>query len=608
MYRIRLVSGQERLYRSIQELTAGVQRGEVTAGAEIYHQRTERWLSVESHPHYRMAVEGGTVTRTSRLKFTRPSSPIPTSGVRPTPPAAQRPGEGDIEELNRLLLLLDPLPTPSQRAAPEPPSVQSPPDLSLVRPDPIPASMMSDDSQPTFGTILRLEDLEPAPTRAEDAPLDVIRDERILHEDEEVEQEAKTPVETASLEPTTAFAAEGVTDLGLPIEIHLDEIPVPTANRSDDVSLAVEPQHLEWREEIMPAVEATLLPTPAVGELMVESLSGNSEPTITENPLPPGPTPRRIRPMLYVAAAAIAALAVFAFTGTGDDRSQSMVTLASATPPSDVAAPLTVAASLPVAAGQTSGFPLPTAGSTGKPLPNDPRFATPGGTAPDSGPSPALLPSAPTIDLTSSGTEMVETRAAEARVGAGNGLALARNYSRTYGDLSTEFSAQMDRSGLVRLFSQTQLTTSDGLSGARRALDAATAAVRQYHAKEATIERAYQDSARALERGGATAAELRDWMTHPSLRESQEAAAESARLLGQIDAVFALLQSQAGRYRIEGSAIRFQDTDAAARYTDLQNWITRRLEHWSGQPASSVPATVQPLLAGIGLTRLPTSR
>jgi hypothetical protein len=166
----------------------------------------------------------------------------------------------------------------------------------------------------------------------------------------------------------------------------------------------------------------------------------------------------------------------------------------------------------------------------------------------------------------------------------------------------------MDRSGLVRLFSQTQLTTTDGLAGARRALDAAATAVRQYHAKEASIERAFQDSARALERNGAPAADLRDWMTHASLKESQEAAGESARLIGQIDAVFALLQSQAGRYRVEGSRIRFDDSNAAARYSDLQSWITRRLEHWSGQPASSVPNTVQPLLEGIGLTRLPATR
>ena len=69
-----------------------------------------------------------------------------------------------------------------------------------------------------------------------------------------------------------------------------------------------------------------------------------------------------------------------------------------------------------------------------------------------------------------------------------------------------------------------------------------------------------------------------------------------------------MLQAQSGRYRIGGSAVRFGDSDAAARYSELQGWITRRLEHWSGQPASSVPVTVQPILEGIGLTRLPLPR
>jgi hypothetical protein len=223
----------------------------------------------------------------------------------------------------------------------------------------------------------------------------------------------------------------------------------------------------------------------------------------------------------------------------------------------------------------------------------------------DSIPSAGVLPDAPTIDLPSAGTEALSAKAASARVPSGGGAELAKGYAASYGILEREFSAQMDRAGLVRLFSQTQLTTNDGLAGARRALDAATGAVRQYHVMEGVIEKAYQDSARALERSGES---LRDWMTHPTLKESKEAADEGTRLLGQIDAVFALLQAQAGRYQVNGNAVHFNDADAGARYAELQGWITRRLEHWSGQPTSSVPTTVKPILEGIGLTRLPVSR
>ncbi|HQR17198.1 MAG TPA: hypothetical protein PK948_02440 [Gemmatimonadales bacterium] len=598
MYRIRLASGQEQVYRSIQELTAGVQRGEVTAESEIYHQRTERWLSIESHPHYRMAVDGGTATRQSRLKFTRPSSPIANTGVRPTPPAAGRPDQGDLEELNRLLVLLDPLPTPAQRAEPPMPAVQSPPDLTLIRPEPVPLSMSSDDPQPSFGTMLRLEDLDPAPPSTPPAPIappvvEIIRDERPVHED------AVAPVvEAPVVEPVATLSDVAPSDLGLPVEIHLDEIPVPVELEPIAIEEAFRTRDTAPPMDVAPVSFAPVAAAaPAVAFLAAPAHSA------AEDSAAPARSPRRPRPMLFVAVAAILALAVFAFTGGSTDPDQSIVTLASATAPSAVAQPAPVDSSLP-ASGQGVGFPLPTPGTVPKGPATDPRTAT----TRDSNPPAAVLPSAPTIDLGSSGAEMVDAGAAAPRADAGSGAALARGYTRSYAALETEFAAQMDRSGLVRLFSQTQLTTADGLSGARRALDAAAAAVRQYHAKETTIERAYQDSARALERNGASAADLRDWMTHASLKESQEAAGESTRLIGQIDAVFALLQSQSGKYRIEGSTIKFDDSNAAARYSDLQSWITRRLEHWAGQPASAVPNTVQPLLEGIGLTRLPASR
>jgi hypothetical protein len=240
---------------------------------------------------------------------------------------------------------------------------------------------------------------------------------------------------------------------------------------------------------------------------------------------------------------------------------------------------------------------------TATPVPSRPAPA-----ARDSAQPESVLPSAPSIDVSGAGTAEVVAGTSQPRAASGAAAALARGYASAYAALERDFSAQMDRSGLVRLFSQTQLTTADGLAGARSALDAASAAIRQYHAREATIERTYQDSARSIERAGAAGADLRDWMTHPVLKESQEAAGESVRLIGQIDAAFALLQSQAGHYRVEGTTIRFDDADAAARYTDLQSWITRRMEHWSGQPASSVPTTLEPLLEGIGLTRLPATR
>ena len=596
MYRIRLASGQEQVYPSIQELTAGVQRGEVTAEAEIYHQRTERWLSIESHPHFRMALEGSTATRTSRLKFTRPSAPAQTSAVRPTP-AAQKPDQGDLEELNRLLVLLDPLPTPAQRAEPAKPVVQSPPDLTLVRPEPSAPPSASSDPEPVFGTMLRLEDLEPMPSPM---PLE-------LHVSP---TDSPQPEPAASPEPARRPVLDlAPSDLGLPVEIHLDEVPVPVELERFTPPAAVAPVH---EPVLMPAVEippvaAVPAPTPAAVPVVAPfAVASHVQPEVTshDDATPTMPSRARRRPMLFVAAAAIVAAVVYFITAGGKDDEQGMVTLASATAPAAAAvptAPATTSDSTAAAPASTVGFPMAAAA---KPA-GEPTAAA----ASDSVAQANLLPSAPTIDLGNGGAEQVIAGTTAApRTSAGSGSALARSYASCYRTLQAEFLAQMERSGMVRLFSQTQLSTADGLSGARRALDAAASAVRQYHLGEGSIEKAFQDSARALERNGATPADLRDWMTHASLKESREAAAEGTRLLGQIDAVFALLQAQSGRYRIEGSTVRFEDSNAAARYAELQGWITRRLEHWSGQPASSVPVTVQPILEGIGLTRLPPSR
>ena len=608
MYRIRLSSGQEQVYRSIQELTAGVQRGEVTSEAEIYHQRSERWLAIESHPHYRMALEGGTATRTSRLKFTRPSSPSTTPAVLPTP-KAQEPDKGDLEELNRLLVLLDPLPTPAQRAEPETPAVKSPPELSIVRPDPVSPSE-SEDTEPTFGTMLRLEDLESKPEPEAEAKEEV---REFAPEPSEMIEDVRV-IDDAPAEPVVQATA-AAHDLGLPVEIELDEdLLASVLEEADEAKAEVAAPPADDVE-----VERAVEPEPAFAAVVPVAAAPSVVPFAAPEPWTPAgapvaaPSPRRFRPMLFVAVAAILAAAVFAFTGAGDEPNQGMVTPASATAPAPAPVPATTADSVlattpatPAAKaspGASIGFPLPQPGNPAVQPDTEgdgelPAAPLPGG----------VLPSAPAVDLSSTSTALVDAGAASGRTGTGDGAALARGYAQAYASLTADFAAQADRSGLVRLFSQTQLTTTDGLAGARRAIDATSAAIRQYRSRESAIEKAYQDSARALERSGASAADMRDWMTHISQQESAEAANESSRLLGQVDAVFALLQSQSGRYQVQGGTIHFQNSDAASRYAELQGWITRRLEHWSGQPATSIPVTVKPILEGIGLTRLPVSR
>ena len=57
MYRIRRESGEEVSLGSIDEFGAAVAAGIVTAKAEIFHARAEKWLPIASHPHFKMASD-----------------------------------------------------------------------------------------------------------------------------------------------------------------------------------------------------------------------------------------------------------------------------------------------------------------------------------------------------------------------------------------------------------------------------------------------------------------------------------------------------------------------------------------------------------------------
>ncbi|HET7111483.1 MAG TPA: hypothetical protein VFI41_11465, partial [Gemmatimonadales bacterium] len=56
MYLIRLASGEERTFATIDDLAAAVQRGEVQHDAAIFHRRTKQWLPLEHHPYFAFAT------------------------------------------------------------------------------------------------------------------------------------------------------------------------------------------------------------------------------------------------------------------------------------------------------------------------------------------------------------------------------------------------------------------------------------------------------------------------------------------------------------------------------------------------------------------------
>lgn len=85
MYRIELSPGDETVFRSIEELAVAVKRGVVTPRARIYHGAADKWLPIQFHPHYKIAlsmeltnaalVAGPTVKPLSTLSLEQPSEP-----------------------------------------------------------------------------------------------------------------------------------------------------------------------------------------------------------------------------------------------------------------------------------------------------------------------------------------------------------------------------------------------------------------------------------------------------------------------------------------------------------------------------------------------------
>jgi hypothetical protein len=58
MYRIRLSTGEEAVYRSAEELALAVASGVVSPRCEVFHNSAHRWLPIELHPDYRAVVTG----------------------------------------------------------------------------------------------------------------------------------------------------------------------------------------------------------------------------------------------------------------------------------------------------------------------------------------------------------------------------------------------------------------------------------------------------------------------------------------------------------------------------------------------------------------------
>ena len=160
MYRIELAPGEEALFKSIDEMAAGIANGVISPKARIWHQTSAKWLPIEFHPHYKIALTKGPQSAPRADYREAPSvagpaavstPPIFDQAPRPLfePPAAKPTAEPPAPKS----IFERPAPAPSPFA---------PPSAKPLFEKPAPEYQLSPDAQPAPVAILA-----PTPSPAE---------------------------------------------------------------------------------------------------------------------------------------------------------------------------------------------------------------------------------------------------------------------------------------------------------------------------------------------------------------------------------------------------------------------------------------------------------
>ena len=108
MYRIEVASGEETVFRTIEELAVGIRNGVVTPRSRIYHNASQKWLPIGLHPHYKKALE------LPAASAAHPTTPTPVPSVPRLRPRAE------AQPTPR------PLPAPEPRPLPKPATASEP--------------------------------------------------------------------------------------------------------------------------------------------------------------------------------------------------------------------------------------------------------------------------------------------------------------------------------------------------------------------------------------------------------------------------------------------------------------------------------------------------
>ncbi len=184
--------------------------------------------------------------------------------------------------------------------------------------------------------------------------------------------------------------------------------------------------------------------------------------------------------------------------------------------------------------------------------------------------------------------------------------ALLLGYEAASDEVSSRLQGGLRVARLNRLFAPGRLTPGGGVTDTRLSLAGAVNFIRVYRQQQATVEKAYQDSVNLLSRRHRwTADELQRWSSRSLRKEAPTLELASESLVSGIDSLLGVLDTQAGAYKVRGTAIAFEDPAAGQAYGALRKRIKAQIDAAvaAGGATSSGPTSV--LLQAIGTTTLP---
>jgi hypothetical protein len=629
MYRIRSASGTEAVYNSLEDFTAAVRRGEVVPEDEIFHSRANRWLDIKSHPHYRSAINWSGPLSAEAIFAPPPPAASPPPKPAPQAPATSvhnaphpKPQVSEIPAPNRPATVARP-----QLAADAPPKPQSSPTLHPPQPRP-PAKT----SELTFVQVD-----PPAPRPPQTPP---------QRQNVTVVQVPKPPVAATppAAPPPAAAKPKGpdflVMDTGLEHPVRtsnghrmitgdadmLFDVPVaeplppsqavtvgaPTPPASPPTRAtppAAPPRHVESvtpahraptpaADPVSPRVSATVVAPAASLDIPGPALL-ESEPLPAIHVSRPRRAPRTglaIGTGLAVTIAGGALIAFHPWRGpaptTTDFRKEVAPTQVQGLPPfvGNAETTATVAAAIkPGAPVRSPAVPGVTQADSARPAPSDEVIAARPRLQPD-------LP-APVTDLNLASDLGTGTTTATATVMSPADLAKHLD--------AAERQARQDLAARLGVFKAVlnaqRLSGSDGVAQARSAWTAGAEAIRQYRARIARLERAYEDSVLASQRTSHWSPDdMRPWASHESLAEPGETSQMADLMLSQVSEGLGILASLDGSYDIQGGKIKFQNPTDASRYVSIRAWVEQRTQAWSATPEGARPYTIGLILRALG--------